>query len=395
MHDQKYYFDDYEVDRGRCALLRAGQQIDLRPKAFDVLCYLLNNPGRVVSKAELLEAVWPSTFVTDDALTHCIGNIRRALSDASQEIIKTVPRRGYLFAPKVSKPEPGPDETDRGSPPPSQEITFCQTSDGVNLAVASAGAGVPFIRTATWLNHLEYDWTNPIRADLCRFLAERFRFIRYDGRGMGLSDRELEEVTFATFVRDLETVIDSFRLRHCSILGISQGAATAIAYAVRQPDRVSRLILHGGYALGRNKRSAVSERETAEAYLTLMRHGWGDEHSAYLKALSAIYFPKGTSEEIGHFAELQRAATSVENAIKLRAACDDLDVVDLLAEVSVPTLVMHSRYDKVVPYEEGRRIAASIPNARLVTLETENHMPLPGEPAWLYFLREIEAFVAG
>ncbi len=394
MSDKIYYFDDYAVDVRRCVLLRAEEEINVRPKALDVLVYLVENPDRVISKRELLEAVWPDTFVTDASIMQCISHLRHALSDRDGLIIKTVPRRGYMFSSPITTKPPLPN-VDQSSPhAPEQDIAFCQTVDGVSLAVASVGNGIPLVKTTTWLNHIEYDWTNRIRSGLTRFLSEHFRYIRYDGRGMGLSDRDLDNIDFEAFVSDLETVADHFGLRKFVILGISMGAATAIAYAVRHPERVSKLIIHGGYALGRNKRATAVERETAEAYRTLLRHGWGDEHSAYLKALSAIFYPKATSEEVQHFAELQRVATSAENAIKLRSACDDIDVIEQLSRVSVPTLVMHSRHDKFVPYEEGRRIASSIPAARLVTLETENHMPLPGEPAWDEFVQQVVTFAS-
>ena len=389
---QTLRFGSYALDLRRCSLMRGQEQLGLRPKAFDVLRYLVENPGRVVSKDELMGAVWPGVFVTEDALVHCISDVRHALSDNTQQIIETVPRRGYLFAAEVlrneaaSRPLPA-DQRD-------QKVTFCRTKDGINLAMSCVGQGLPLVRTATWLNHLEYDWKNPIRSGLCHFLADRFQLVRYDGRGNGLSDRNVADISFATSEQDLETVIDALQLRQYALLGISQGAATAIAHVVRHPERVTKMVFHGAYALGRNKRASSKERETAQAYLTLMRHGWGDEHSAFLQALSSIYFPRGTADQIRDFAELQRVATSAENAIKLRAACDNIDVVDLLPKVTVPTLVLHSRYDNVVPYEEGRRIAASIPNARFVTLESENHVPLPGEPAWSDFVGNIEAFLA-
>jgi pimeloyl-ACP methyl ester carboxylesterase len=154
-------------------------------------------------------------------------------------------------------------------------------------------------------------------------------------------------------------------------------------------------VLFGGYALGRNRRGDAAEREIARTYQTVMRHGWGDEHSAFMRMFSAVYLPNGTREQIRWFAELQRKATSADNAVRLRRACDDIDVTELLGQVHVPTLVVHARHDTVAPYEQGRALAAGIPGATFVTLDSENHVLLPDEPAWAALMREIEAFLAG
>ena len=382
-------FDVYTLDLQRCSLLRGEDAVELRPKSFDVLRYLAENSGRVIAKEELIKAVWVGAAVTDDALVQCIRDVRRALSDEVQRIVKTVPRRGYLFAL-----EPSRDAAARPAPAaPPQSIRSCRTKDGVKIAMASTGRGMPLVRTPTWFNHLEYDWHVQFRGALYRFLSERLELIRYDGRGNGLSDRYVPEISFAAFEHDLEAVLDSLHLQRYALLGISQGASIAIAHAARHPDRVSKLVLNGGYALGRNKRGSDRDQETGQAYLTLMRHGWGDEHSAFLRTFSTLYFPGAPAEELKALAELQRMTMSAETAVKLRLTYDDIDVADLLPKVAAPTLILHSRHDNAVPFEEGRRLAAAIPNARFVALESENHVPLPEEPAWPRFLAEIDAFL--
>ena len=184
-----------------------------------------------------------------------------------------------------------------------------------------------------------------------------------------------------------------FSLQRYALLGISQGAPIAIAHAVRYPERVSKLVLNGGFALGSNKRGSAKDHEMAQAHLTLMRHGWGDEHSAFLRTFSMLYFPSASAEELKASAELQRMAMSGETAVRLRMASADIDIVDLLPKVSTPTLILHSRHDNAVPFEEGRRLASAIPNAKFVALESENHVPMPDEPAWPTFIGEIEAFL--
>jgi DNA-binding winged helix-turn-helix (wHTH) protein/predicted esterase len=387
---QVFDFEGISLDLQQCTLRRGGGTIELRPKAFDVLRHLVANAGRVVSKQELFDALWPGLAVTDDALVQCVSDVRQALSDSGHRIIRTVPRRGYLFAaeaaPRVSTPDAQPA-------PEVQRIDDCRAADGVRLAVAEVGRGLPLVRTPTWFNHLEHEWQLSFRGGLYRFLAERLRLIRYDGRGSGLSERYVPELSFDTFGRDLQAVVDALQLPRYALLGISQGAPIALAHAARHPERVSKIILNGAFALGRNRRGSAKDREIGQAYLTLMHHGWGDEHSAFLRSFCMLYFPGLSVAQIRALADLQRMAMSADAAIRTRLASDEIDIVDLLKEVQAPTLVLHSRYDNAVPFEEGQRLAAALPNARFMALESENHVPVPGEPAWPIFLSEIDAFL--
>ena len=384
-------FEGFSLDLQQCVLRRDGDEIDLRPKAFDVLRHLVANAGRVVAKQELLDTLWPGLAVTDDALVQCVCDVREALSDRGHRIIRTVPRRGYLFAAEAAAV--GSSRPDGEPALAVQRIDECRAADGVRLAVAEVGRGLPLVRAPTWFNHLEHEWQVSFRGQLYQFLAERLRLIRYDGRGSGLSERYVPELSFDTLGRDLQAVVDTLQLSRYALLGISQGAPVAIAHAARHPERVAKIILNGAFALGRNKRGSAKDRETGQAYLTLMRHGWGDEHSAFLRSFCMLYFPGLSIAQIRALADLQRMAMSADAAIRMRMACDDIDVVDLLKQVSAPTLVLHSRYDNAVPFEEGQRLAAALPNARFVALESENHVPVPGEPAWPIFLAEIDAFL--
>ena len=385
-------FGRFILDLQRCALLCGQEEVRLRPRSFDVLRYLAEHAGRVVSKEELIQAIWPSVSVTDDSLVQCIRDVRKALSDTPRRIIRTVPRRGYLFAAEVSAEVSAPAlSSDAGR---DQEITFCRTPDGVSIAVASAGRGQPVILHSTWLNHIEYEWQHPIRASLLHFLANRFRLIRFDVRGVGLSDRDAADISFDGFGRDLDTVFDALDLRCPALIGIAPGAPIAIAQAVRHPERVSKLVLHGAYALGRNRRHSPQQREMADALVALMHQGWGDEHSAFMRMFSTRYLPSGSPEQITLMARLALLSTSRENALKIMVESCEIDVLDLLPKVSVPTLVSHCQHDSVVPFDEGRRVAMSIPHARFISLESENHIPLPGEPAWTKFTAELVAFLS-
>jgi len=225
-----------------------------------------------------------------------------------------------------------------------------------------------FVKAANWLTHLEYDWESPVSSPLLQRLAERSRLIRYDSRGNGLSDRDVQEIALGGFVRDLEAVTDASKVPPFAILGISQADGIAIAYAVAHPEMVTKLILYGGYPVGRNKRGSADEADKARVFLSLLRRDWGDPHSVFMRAFSSVFIPNGSPEQIKWLAELQRKTTAPENAARIRNACDDIDVTELLPMIQVPTLVLHSRHDNVVPLERGQSLAASIRNARFVSL---------------------------
>jgi pimeloyl-ACP methyl ester carboxylesterase len=195
-------------------------------------------------------------------------------------------------------------------------------------------------------------------------------------------------------VSDLETVVDAAGIERFALFGISQGCAISIAYAVRHPERVTRLVLYGGYAKGSNKHGSQAEIETSEALRTLIRQGWGQENPAFRQIFTSQFIPGGTMEQMQWFNDLQRITTSPENAVRISRATGDVDVSQLLSQVTVPTLVLHCRDDAVCPFDLGRRMAAGIPGARFVALEGRNHLILEDEPAWPRFLREVESFLA-
>jgi DNA-binding winged helix-turn-helix (wHTH) protein/pimeloyl-ACP methyl ester carboxylesterase len=395
-----FVFGDMVLDADRRELRSGSMLISIEPQVFDLLEFLIRNRDRVVGRDNLIASIWRGRTVSDSAIAARINAVRRAVGDdgEQQRWIRTIARKGFRFVGDVRE--------DAGSATPSsladaaaqqvsnQEITFCRTIDGVNLAVACVGNGMPLVCVPTLLTHLQYDWQSPIRAPLSHFLADRFRLIRYDGRGFGLSDHDVPDISLATFERDLETVVESLHLPRYALLGISLGVATCIAHAARYPEQVSKMVLLGGFALGRNKRPSTKDHERANAIAAIMREGWGDEDSAFLRIFSSLWFPGASVEQIKWYANLLRKSISAENTLRQRNVSVDIDVVDLLPKVSAPTLVLHCRHDNWAPFEEGRRIAASIPNAKFVSLESENHIPLPGEPAWQKFIEAIENFLS-
>lgn len=406
-----YRFGEYSLDVGRRELRNGDSLVPLEPQVFDLLEYLIRNRERVVSRADLITNIWNGRSVSASTLGSRIAAVRRAIGDSGNEqrLLLTLPRKGHRFVHEVQEVQEetrqkgkavsrtnSASEVDISTDitAPSQTITFCKTRDDVNLAIAIAGDGPLLVRTTHWLSHVEYDWGSPITASLLHSLARSSRLIRYDGRGVGLSDRDVDRISFATLQRDLEAVVDALDLDRFALLGTSQGAATAINYAARHPARVSKLILHGAYALGRNKRGTAAAAEEAKMMISMMRRGWGDEQSAFMRAFGTLFLPGGSPREIKAYADLQRMATSAENAVRVRQIHDETDIRSILPKVKCPTIVFHSRYDNVVPFEQGRRVAASIADARFVPLESNNHVLLPHEEAFTQFIDATHEFLA-
>ena len=275
-----------------------------------------------------------------------------------------------------------------------QHLRFCTSSDGVTLAYASVGRGPPLVKAANWLTHLEYDWQSPIWRPWIEALGRERTYVRYDTRGCGLSDREPADVSLEGWVRDLEAVVDAAGLERFPLLGISQGGPIAIAYAVRHPERVSHLVLYGAFLRGRLKRSTEPDAiERALLYYKITEHGWGSDQPAFRAVFANEFLPGGSPELLRSFDELQRISSSGAFAVRFMQASDQIDVADLARQVRCPTLVMHARGDRRVPFEQGRIVASHVPGARFVPLESDNHVLLAPEPAWDRFLEELDAFL--
>jgi class 3 adenylate cyclase/pimeloyl-ACP methyl ester carboxylesterase len=308
---------------------------------------------------------------------------------------KNIARPVDVFAIAPADRKAGPGVTAANAIELNQEIRFCTARDGVQLAYSSIGHGPLLMKTGNWMTHLEFDLESPIWRHLYRELAKNRTLVRYDARGNGLSDRTVNEISFDVFVSDLEAVVDAAKIKRFALLGISQGCAISIAYAVRHPEKVSHLILYGGYAQGwrSRARSAVQKEEDA-ALVTLMRMGWGKENPAFRQLFTSQFVPGATKEQADWFNELERISVTGEVAARIFEAQGDVDVTALLPQVSVPTLVMHARDDARVPFEAGRRMAAGIPGSRFVPLQSRNHLFLESEPAFGQFLEHTRAFLA-
>lgn len=395
-----YRFGPYRLDEGEHRLTRGGEPVSLTPKVFDTLVTLVERAGRLVEKEEILQMVWPEAIVEEGNVAHNVSVLRKALGGGrtDQDYIETVPTRGYRFIADVSVETTAEDGPGVARPAaletlPEQSIGFTTAADGVRIAYATSGEGPPLVKAANWLNHLEFDWRSPVWHHVMRFLSTERTLVRYDERGNGLSDWDVEDLSFEAFVSDLEAVIDHLGLERFPLLGISQGCAVSIAYAVRYPDRVTRLVLHGGYAKGWRLRGGSEMSGWREGLVEMIREGWGKDVPAFRQIFASIYIPDATPEQTRWWTDLQRVTASPENAARLLETLGTIDVVDLLSEVPVPTLVTHSRGDAGVPFFAGRELADRIPGARFLPLESDNHLILAHEPAWPIWRSAVRGFL--
>lgn len=342
------------------------------------------------STASLMDRLWPDVSVEPNNLQYNISLVRRALAGASGVEIETVRGQGYRLLAEVQAPK---TSAPARRSPELQQVHFCQAHDGARLAYAILGDGAPLVKAANWLSHLELDWQGPIWTHWLDLLSRGRRLYRYDARGNGLSDWNPPSIAFEDFVADLGAVFDAAGISRAPVLGISQGAAAAVAYAARNPSRVSALILIGGCARGWRVKNSARLHERFEALMTLMRQGWGGQNAAFRQIFTTSFFPDAAKDEMEWFNDLQRTTSSPANAAAILSALGDVDVRAELRRVNVPTLVLHSRHDAVVPMSDGLELASGIRGARFVPLESANHVWLADDPAWPRFARELEQFL--
>jgi pimeloyl-ACP methyl ester carboxylesterase/DNA-binding CsgD family transcriptional regulator len=279
-----------------------------------------------------------------------------------------------------------------GAQPP-QSIRFCRAADGVRIAYAVHGSGPPLLVSTCWLSQLQYDWQSPVWQHFLRDLGRFATIIRYDERGHGLSDWEIEDYSLEARVGDLEAVADDAGFDRFALMAMSQGGPPVIEYAARHPERLTRLLFYGSSAALMHD-ATPQERELFDVFDQMVLVGYGREDSVFRRVFTSLMIPGATEEQMRWLDDLQRVATSAENAHAARLGRAMADTRHLLAGLDLPTLVLHSRGDQISTFTKGRYLAAHISSARFVTLESNNHIVLGDEPAWPVFVREVEAFLA-
>ncbi|MEY2402974.1 MAG: hypothetical protein QOD38_525 [Acidimicrobiaceae bacterium] len=396
-----YRFETAELNCDTFELVVQGRRVPIEPQVFEVLRFLVEHRDRMCTRTEILDAVWGDRFVSDSALASRIAVARAALDDdgRTQRVIRTVHGRGFQFiAPVVvsSLEESSSALVERRDDDLRQSIRFCQAPDGVHLAVAEVGTGRPLVKSANWLTHVEHDWVSPVWRHWVVELGRRFRYIRYDARGGGLSDTDITSSRMDdldTWTGDLETAVDCSNLSRFVLFAMSQGTGAALDFCVRHPERVSHLIILGGYVRGMRRRDAESAAE-ADLLPELIRVGWGGANPAFRTVFTTTFIPEATSEQMRWFTDLSLQTATPDNAVRLETAFHNHDFTELARSVTVPTLVMHARNDRGAPFSEGRLLASLIPGAEFVPLESANHILLETEPAWTEFLQRVDSFTA-
>ena len=391
----KYLFGNYLLDVDERRLLPDNGEIRLRGKLFETLRVLVENAGKLVRKDAFMESVWPDSVVEDNNLDYCISQLRKLLLPA--KYIETVPRHGYRFLAQVTTPTPTDglvqlEQAVQPSDAPDQQVEFFTASDGVRIAYNIGGEGPVLVRTIHWLNHLDFEWKTPLRRQWLSEIMRHNTLLRYDQRGSGLSDWNVSDFSFERTVRDFEELVDAAGLEKFSILGGCQGAAVGIAYAVRHPERVTKLIINGTFVNGWPP-PGTGAQEHLNAMLTLIRSGWGRDNPAFRQLWTTLFRPDADSVEVAWLNELQRVSSTPENAARMIAEFPNIKILDMLPRISCPTLVLHSRDDGAVPVQEGKLIAARIRGARFVELPSRSHMVAPGDAGWEQLVQEFSAFM--
>jgi len=391
----KYFFSSYFLDVDERRLLRDNEEVRLRGKLFDTLRVLVENAGKLVRKDAFMESVWPDSVVEDNNLDYCISQLRKLFHP--EKYIETVPRHGYRFVAEVTSPGPESQETRpeavaQLADAADQQIRFFTASDGVRIAYSIGGQGPVLVRTIHWLNHLDFEWNTPSKRQWLSEIMRHHTLVRYDQRGSGLSDWNVPNFSFERTVQDFAELVDAIGLQEFSILGGCQGAAVAIAYAVRHPDRVLKLIINGTFVNGWPA-PGPGAQEHLEAMLNLIRSGWGRDNPAFRQLWTTLFQPDADSVQTAWLNELQRISSSPDNAARMIAEFPNIKILDMLPKISCPTLVLHSRDDGAVPVQEGKLIAARIRGSRFVELPSRSHMVAPGDAAWEEFVEEISTFM--
>ena len=389
----RYHFSNCVLDIDAHTLTRDGQVQNIEPMVFDLLHLLARNSGGLVTRDQMIDEVWQGRIVSESAISARIAAMRRAVGDTgkAQSIVRTVPRRGLQFVAKLE--QAGMEESI--TPPASHPtVKFATSYDGVKLAFAVSGSGPPIIRTQHFPTHLELEWQEDTISRTFAALNQSYSLIRYDLRGSGLSDIAVDTMGSAQDVEDIKAVADAAGLERFALYGTSGGAVRAIEFAVKYPERLSHLILLGGYADGRSIREKAGAANTLETIKAMLQEGWETPGSPFVKAYVSLYFPTASNELSQVFAHMLQASSPVENIMRVREYINNHSITELLDKVSTPTLVMHSREDAVHPLAEAQKLARGIAGAEFLVLESPNHYPLPQEASWQVHVDAILEFLS-
>lgn len=386
-------FSNCTIDCDRFEFLRAGERIDVQPKVWAFLRLVAENAHRVVPKDEILDALWPDVVVAEGSLQRLASLARAAIGDDGT--LRTMRGVGYQLAAEVESVPSQPSTRDvprNGEAEPlSQQIRFCRTVDGVNIAWAEMGSGPALFRALGWFTNLEYEFAWPRARGFWEILGEGRRLVRYDGRGMGLSD-PCREFSPELRLRDLEAVVAASGEERFDLLGLSEGCGTALFFARRHPQRVRRLVLYGppGFLFTDRTPEATN---LGRVMRELVAAAWGGGSQVFGSMLAELFVGRSADTETRElFDRMQRASTDKETAAAYLSAMV-LDMREHARKLEVPTLVVHRRHDAIAPFGAAKAAAAMIPGARFVPLDGDNHWPMADDLSAPRMIRAIRDFL--
>ncbi len=373
-----------------------GASVHIRAKALDLLCLLARHKDSVVSRDAVFNEIWPERVVTDDSIFQCVNVIRKVLKDHDRSLIETIPKRGYrLNSTATARLQILPsaqsiaDQGDKRHE--AATARFATSPNGTRLAYAINGSGPVLLRTPHWMTHVVHEWNDCVFGPRLRCFAEELTIMRYDGRGFGLSERSGGCGEPGDWVSDMQAVVEAAQLQRFAVTGNSGGAPLALRYAATYPDKISCLVILGGFMKGGLKRGVSPAH--VHAFTELIRNGWAGKNPAFRQMMSTQLFPQATPEQLEAFDALQKKASDGKTAASLMSKLATIDISEYLPRIRVPTLILHSEHDERQPFEQAIEMANLIPNAELHVMQTRNHVPPMHEPEFERILRVTIDFV--
>ncbi|MCR9158477.1 MAG: alpha/beta fold hydrolase [Rhodobacteraceae bacterium] len=392
----EYHFAYCTLDDARLTLTRGGSAVAVEPKVFDLIHLLVRNAGDLVTRDRMVDEVWGGRIVSESAMSACIAGARKALGDTgkTQTVIRTVARRGLMLVAEVSFEATGPAAVAAPAlPAATQRIRYCRSEDGGAVAYAVSGEGPPVMRFGPPHNtDLELEWAYGLHRSCISSVAPQTRYLRFDHVGSGQSERVLRDRDFEIEARDAAAVADAAGFDRFAAVSFSGGCITALTFAALYPERLTRLAIVGGYVEGRSRRSAEA---APDALKGMIAEGWARPESAFANAFATAYFPEGPADATREVLRMMQAACPPETMLRNRDAINTADVAHLLDQVRCPVLILHARDDAVHPLSQAQKMAAGIPGAELVVLQTANHCPLYGSSCWEGYNRTLAEFLTG
>lgn len=396
----EHHFADCTLDDARLTLTRGGSAVAVEPKVFDLIHLLVRHAGDLVTRDRLVDEVWGGRIVSESesesAMSACIAAARKAVGDngKAQAVIRTVARRGLMLVAEVSGEAARPvAAAAQASTAAAQRIRYCHSEDGHAIAYDVSGKGPPVLRFGPPLNNdLEMEWAYGLYRSCISSMALHTRYLRFDNVGSGQSERVLRDIDFETEARDAAAVADAAGFDRFAGVSFSGGCLVALNFAALYPERLTRLAIVGGYVEGRSRRSADA---SPDALKSMIAEGWARPASAFASAFMTSYFSEGPAEEAREVLREMQAACSLETMLRDRDVINDATVSHLLGQVRCPVLILHARDDAVHPLSQAQKLAAGIPGAELVVLETANHVPLHGSPCWESYNATLAEFLTG